>query len=139
MRLYVNDRVDVALAVGADGVHLGGDVAAPAESRAIAPALAIAVSTHGLAEVARGARDPARVAFAVFGPIRDTPSKRRYGPPLGIGALAEAARAGLPLAGAGRNRAPRRRRRGRGRRARRGLHPPDHGGDRPGRPSVCGR
>ena len=97
VRLFINDRIDVALAVGADGVHLGGTSLGPAEARAIAPGLAIAVSTHGLAEVRAAVDDPARVAFAVFGPIRDTPSKRGYGPPAGIGALSEAARLGLPL------------------------------------------
>ncbi len=96
-RLFVNDRIDVALAVGADGVHLGGTSLSPAEARAIAPALEIAVSTHGVADVRAARDDRARVAFAVFGPIRDTPSKRAYGPPLGLGALAEAARLGLPL------------------------------------------
>jgi thiamine-phosphate pyrophosphorylase len=97
VRLFINDRIDVALAVGADGVHLGGTSLGPAEARAIAPALAIAVSAHGLAEVRAAVDDPAQVAFAVFGPIRQTPSKRSYGPPLGVGALADAARLNLPL------------------------------------------
>jgi thiamine-phosphate pyrophosphorylase len=97
VRLFINDRIDVALAVGADGVHLGGTSLLPADARAIAPALTIAVSTHGVADVRAAHDDPARVAFAVFGPIRDTPSKRAYGPPLGIAALTEAARFGLPL------------------------------------------
>ena len=93
VRLFVNDRIDVALAVGADGVHLGGTSLAPAEARAMAPSLAVAVSTHGSADVRAAV---GRVAFAVFGPIRDTPSKRAYGPPLGFGALAEAASLDLP-------------------------------------------
>ena len=97
VRLFINDRIDVALAVGADGVHLGGTSLAPAEVRALAPMLAPAVSTHGAADVRAAVGDPARVAFAVFGPIRDTPSKRAYGPPLGFGALAEAARLALPV------------------------------------------
>jgi len=99
VRLFINDRIDVALAVGADGVHLGGTSLAPAEARAIAPTLAVAVSTHGLADVRAAAVEPgsAGIAFAVFGPIRDTPSKRAYGPPLGVGALGEAARLDLPL------------------------------------------
>jgi thiamine-phosphate pyrophosphorylase len=97
VRLFVNDRIDVALAVGADGVHLGGTSLAPAEARAIAPMLAVALSTHGLVDVRAAVADPARAAFAVFGPIRDTPSKRAYGPPLGLGALAEAARLSAPM------------------------------------------
>jgi len=92
--LFVNDRIDVALAVGADGVHLGGASLSAGDVRAIAPALAIAVSAHapgdleGLAGLA---------AFAVFGPIRDTPSKRAYGTPVGVDLLRAAAAAGVPL------------------------------------------
>lgn len=97
VRLFINDRIDVARAVGADGVHLGGTSLAPAEARALAPALSVAVSTHGLADVRAAVDESARVAFAVFGPIRDTPSKRAYGPPLGFDALAEAARLSLPV------------------------------------------
>jgi thiamine-phosphate pyrophosphorylase len=97
VRLFVNDRIDVALAVGADGVHLGGTSLAPEEARGIAPELALAVSTHGIADVRTAVGDPARVAFAVFGPIRDTPSKRAFGPPLGFDALAESARIDFPL------------------------------------------
>ncbi len=96
VRLFINDRIDVALAVGADGVHLGGTSLAPSEARALAPALALALSTHGIADVHAAVGDPARAAFAVFGPVRDTPSKRAYGPPLGLDALAEAARLSLP-------------------------------------------
>jgi thiamine-phosphate pyrophosphorylase len=94
VRLFVNDRIDVALAVGADGVHLGGGSLRPADARAVAPTLTIAISAHGIDDV-RGA--PGQVAFAVFGPIHDTPSKRRYGPPVGLCALDAAARIGLPL------------------------------------------
>lgn len=96
--LFVNDRVDVALAIGADGVQLAGTSLAAADVARIAPALSIGVSAHAAAEVAvlrASAGD--RVAFAVLGPIKDTPSKRSYGPPLGMSVLADAARAGLPL------------------------------------------
>jgi len=92
--LFVNDRVDVALAVGAEGVHLGGTSLRPADVAAVAPSLAIAVSAHapdhldGLAGL---------VSFAVFGPIRDTPSKRAYGPPVGLQALRAGAARGVPL------------------------------------------
>ena len=102
--LYVNDRVDVALAVGADGVHLGGTSLPPAEVAKIAPALAIAiaVSTHGAADVAAArAACGDRLIFALLGPIRDTPSKRAYGPPLGTGTFAEAVPLGVPLVAVG--------------------------------------
>ena len=82
---YVNDRIDIALAVGADGVHLGGASLSPAEARAIAPGLAIGVSAHRIADL----RATAPASFAVFGPIRDTPSKRAYGAPLGTEQIAK--------------------------------------------------
>jgi thiamine-phosphate pyrophosphorylase len=100
--LYVNDRTDVALAVGADGVHLGGGSLDAATVAGIAPGLAIAVSVHAPAEVtALRAAAGDRIAFALLGPIRDTPSKRRYGAPLGDAAITEAARAGVPIVAVG--------------------------------------
>lgn len=95
VRLYVNDRVDVALAVGADGVHLGAGALDVTDVEAIAPRLAVAVSTHSAAEVAR-LRGIARAGFAQFGPVYETPSKRPFGPPLGLERLHEAAAAGAP-------------------------------------------
>lgn len=96
--LHVNDRVDVALAVGADGVQLTGTSLTADDVARIAPGLTIGVSTHAAAEVAAlCAAGGDRVAFAVLGPIKDTPAKRRYGAPLGMGVVAEAARAGMPL------------------------------------------
>jgi thiamine-phosphate pyrophosphorylase len=93
--LFINDRVDVALAVGADGVHLGGRALPAADVARIAPGLAVAVSTHARADVEAAARVGAR--FAVFGPVFDTPSKRPYGPPVGLAALRDASAVGLPL------------------------------------------
>jgi thiamine-phosphate pyrophosphorylase len=90
--LYVNDRVDVAMAVGADGVHLGGGSLPAADVARIAPALAIAVSAHDGAEIAAAAAAPG-VRFAVFGPVFETPSKIALGAPLGPGALRAAAAA----------------------------------------------
>ena len=97
--LHINDRADVALAVDADGVQLTGTSLTPPDVARIAPGLAIGVSAHAAAEVAalRASAGGDRVAFAVLGPINDTPAKRRYGPPLGTDVLAEAARVGLPL------------------------------------------
>jgi thiamine-phosphate pyrophosphorylase len=95
-KLFVNDRVDVALAAGADGVHLGGRSLSPADVARIAPRLMVGVSTHGRPEAVDAAGEP-NVAFAVFGPIYDTPSKRAYGPPVGLAALRDAVVSGLPL------------------------------------------
>jgi thiamine-phosphate pyrophosphorylase len=94
--LFINDRLDVALAVEADGVHLGGRSLAPAEVVRLAPSLALAVSTHAPAEVAAAARTP-QVRFAVFGPVWDTPSKRAFGAPVGLEGLRAASRLGLPV------------------------------------------
>src|SRR5262249_27324820 len=82
-QLFVNDRIDVALAIGADGVHLGGASLSPTEARAIAPGLTLGISTHSHAELraATGKAD-----FAVLGPIRVTPSKRHM-PPLGFDSI----------------------------------------------------
>jgi thiamine-phosphate pyrophosphorylase len=91
-RLLVNDRIDVALAVHADGVHLPANSFNPGDARHLLGSDAlIGVSTHALAE-ARAA-DEAGVDFIVYGPIFDTPSKRAFGAPLGLNALAEVTRA----------------------------------------------
>ena len=89
-RLVVNDRADIARAVGADGVHLTTrSLEASIVRRAFGPNFLIGVSTHTLAE-ARAAYEQG-ADFAVFGPIFDTPSKRVYGPPVGLDSLREAA------------------------------------------------
>jgi thiamine-phosphate pyrophosphorylase len=84
--LIVNDRVDVALAVGADAVQRTSTSLPIADIRAIADKrLRIGASVHSLDE-ARAA-EAAGVDWIVFGPVYDTPSKRRYGPPQGVAAL----------------------------------------------------
>ncbi len=73
-RLLVNDRVDVAIAADADGVHLGGSGMPVAVARSLLPAGAlVGVSTHTPEEVAAAVRDGADFAF--FGPVWPTPSK----------------------------------------------------------------
>jgi len=90
-RLLINDRVDVALAAGADGVHLPGSGLPPAAARAlIGPDRLIGLSTHSPDE-AEGAA-AAGADFVVFGPVHDTPSKRAYGRPPGLAGLAAACR-----------------------------------------------
>ncbi len=98
--LIVNDRLDVALAAGADGVHLPADGVPPAEARRILPPGAlVGVSCHSPADVAR-ARDGG-ASYAFLSPIYDTPSKRSYGPPIGLDALRAAVPLGLPLVALG--------------------------------------
>jgi thiamine-phosphate pyrophosphorylase len=85
--LLVNDRVDVALAVGADGVQRTR-VSLPIEDiRAIADKrLRIGASVHSLEEAVEA--DVKGADWIVFGPIYDTPSKRPFGPPQGLERLA---------------------------------------------------
>ncbi len=71
--LIVDDRVDVALAVGADGVHLGQSDLPIATARRLAPDLVIGSSTHNLAE-ALEAQD-AGASYLNIGPIFSTQTK----------------------------------------------------------------
>lgn len=94
-RLLINDRVDVALAVGADGVHLGGRSLPPATVRSqLGPDKLIGVSTHHPDEIAVAAA--AGADFVTFGPVFATPSKAVYGSPLGLDAY-RAACSAAPL------------------------------------------
>lgn len=96
-RLLINDRVDLALAVAADGVHLGNHSLPVAVARQILGyERLIGVSTHHPHEVERAAAGGAD--FVTFGPVYATPSKLPYGPPVGLKSLAAAcAHASLPL------------------------------------------
>jgi len=91
-RVLVNDRLDVAMATGADGVHLRASSIPAHEVRAVTARkgfndFLIGVSTHSIAE-ARLAEDGG-ADFIVCGPVYDTPSKRSFGPPLGLELFAE--------------------------------------------------
>lgn len=90
-KLFINDRVDIALAVGADGVHLGQTgIPVQAARKASEGGLMIGVSTHSLLEAKQAEADGAD--FITLGPVYETPSKMQYGKPLGIHPLSEAAR-----------------------------------------------
>lgn len=89
--LFVNRRFDIALAAGADGVHLPASGLPVSRVRAVAPrGFRIGISTHSPAEAALAIGTGADLVL--IGPVFETPSKERFGPPLGIEALA-----GLPL------------------------------------------
>ena len=91
-KLFVNDRTDVALAAGADGVQRTGASLPVAALRSICPTgFTIGASVHSTAE-ARIA-EPEGADFLIFGPVFDTPSKRQYGPPQGLSALERVASA----------------------------------------------
>lgn len=84
--LVVNDRVDLAIAIGADGVHLGRRSLRVADARALLGASAwISVSTHDGDDVVRAADEGADAAL--LSPIFASPGK---GAPLGVEAIAAA-------------------------------------------------
>jgi len=85
-QLFINDRVDVALAVDAAGVHLGEASMPISAARALIGAnRSIGVSTHSLEGARRAEQEGAD--FVVFGPVYFTPSKADYGNPQGLRAL----------------------------------------------------
>jgi thiamine-phosphate pyrophosphorylase len=108
-RLLINSRTDVALAAGADGVHLRADDVAPHEVRQVLEVSAhrplttdhflVAASCHTAADVFHAESEA--VDFAVFAPVfekRDAPaSEKKDMPPAGLAALREACRAKIPV------------------------------------------
>jgi len=95
-RVIVNDRLDVALAAGAQGVHLGreslavGEVQRWLSSQHVGKGFLVGVSCHSVDEVQEAGR--AQASYAIFGPVFDTPSKRQFGPAVGLPALRDACR-----------------------------------------------
>lgn len=85
-RLILNDRVDLAMAVGADGVHLGQSDLPPPEARNMAPdGFLIGLSTHTPDQVRAASNQP--VDYLGFGPIFPTASKPDAETPQGIAGL----------------------------------------------------
>jgi thiamine-phosphate pyrophosphorylase len=90
--LLINDRLDVALALDAAGVHLAGHSLPTAVARRVLGAgKLLGVSTHSVEEARCAAEDGAD--FIVFGPVFTTPSKVAYGPPQGLQHLSTVVRA----------------------------------------------
>jgi thiamine-phosphate pyrophosphorylase len=97
----VNDRPDVALLLGADGVHLGQDDLPPAEARRLlGPDAIVGRSTHSLAQLRAATGEP--VDYVALGPIFATATKPDAEPVVGLETL-RAARAltALPLVAIG--------------------------------------
>ena len=88
-KVLVNDRVDVCLAAGSAGVQLpAAGLPTAVSRRLLGPDRLIGVSAHSADEAARAEGDGAD--FIVLGPVFETPSKRAFGPPIGLGELERA-------------------------------------------------
>jgi thiamine-phosphate pyrophosphorylase len=101
VRVLVNDRLDVAIAERADGVHLGERslpvaktkrlVESALRKQAIDQSFIIGASCHSIEAAKSAERDGADYIF--FGPVFATPSKARFGAPQGLDRLAQVCRA----------------------------------------------
>jgi thiamine-phosphate pyrophosphorylase len=89
VRILINDRTDVALMSGADGVHLGqDDLPAAAARKLLGPAAVIGVSTHSIQQV-RDALADGNADYFAFGPIFPTSTKTDREPIVGLKDLAQ--------------------------------------------------
>lgn len=90
-KLFINDRVDLALALSAHGVHLReSSMPVAVVRRLLQPSQLLGASVHSVDGAMEAEQQGAD--FVVLGPIHDTPSKRAYGAPLGLAVLEQAAR-----------------------------------------------
>jgi thiamine-phosphate pyrophosphorylase len=86
--LFINDRIDIALAVDADGVQLGnGSMPVDVARKLMGDKKLIGASTHSMNEAL--AAEAAGADFILFGPVYFTPSKATYGNPQGLERLQE--------------------------------------------------
>ena len=93
VRLFVNDRLDIALATGAAGVQLGHGSLAVADARRLGPDWLIGRSVHSIAEAS--AAHSAGADYLVVGPVYQTATHPT--PPLGLEVLRDIAALGLPV------------------------------------------
>ena len=102
LRIIINDRVDIALALKADGVHLGQEDMPPtAARRLLGPTAIIGFSTHNLKQAQLASQTP--VDYIAIGPIFATSTKQGSNPPVGLDGLREARQAvgSIPLVAIG--------------------------------------
>ena len=98
--LLINDRIDLAMALPLDGVHLARTSLPPAEARRLLGASRlVGISCHTVEEAMEAGEG---ADFIVLGPLFPTPSKAAYGPPVGLERLREVRRRiELPILGIG--------------------------------------
>jgi thiamine-phosphate pyrophosphorylase len=95
-KLFINDRTDVALGVGADGIHCPEKGVPVPVARQVYPEALVGASAHSLERAVEAGTSGAD--FVLFGPVFPTPSKAKYGDPQGLDALSLVAReAGVPV------------------------------------------
>ena len=102
VRIIINDRVDIALALHADGVHLGQDDMPPhAARKLLGDEALIGLSTHNPAQALSASTFP--IDYLAIGPVFPTSSKNKPDPVVGLAGLREVrdAVAHLPLVAIG--------------------------------------
>lgn len=88
--LLVNERLDIALAARLDGVHLPENGLFPDKHGSYASELLFGCSVHSHESLHLA--ESSGADYLLFGPVFDTPSKRKYGPPQGLEKLGELCR-----------------------------------------------
>ncbi|WP_294347467.1 thiamine phosphate synthase [Prosthecochloris sp.] len=88
--LFLNERLDITLAAGADGTHFPEKSCPIEKIRTVAPGMLLGKSTHSLQSALSAEEEGAD--YLIFGPIFDTPLKRRYGSPMGLEKLEKVSR-----------------------------------------------
>jgi thiamine-phosphate pyrophosphorylase len=92
VRIIINDRADIALALKADGVHLGQDDLPPdAARRLLGNKAIIGFSTHSVEQAIRAARLP--LDYVAIGPIFATSTKKNPDPAVGLSVLLQVRKA----------------------------------------------
>jgi thiamine-phosphate pyrophosphorylase len=102
VKIIINDRVDIALALKADGVHLGqDDLSVEAARRLLGNDVIIGFSTHNIAQAEQAAQLP--IDYLAIGPIFPTATKVSSNPPVELAGLAAVRRASprIPLVAIG--------------------------------------
>lgn len=88
--LFINERFDITLAAGADGTHFPENSCPLKAAKAAAPDPLAGKSAHSLESALSAEAEGAD--YLIFGPVFETPSKKQYGPPIGLEKLEKVCR-----------------------------------------------